>query len=197
MLPFAVFALTHKAPDGDDDIVTLMPGLSLCLAPRASITSWRQCQTTHVTLWDWSCGLRRNLPRRSRPAHGTKPADPSLVLRAKSVADAGDLRAEFTSSGARMNCNVSLRSDYCPCMPANGDGTYDGAGGSAAQAAAMQATASRITKRLTVLMRVLRRSRSPRAILSCMDGPVISSANASISSATAIRYVSISAVTKF
>jgi hypothetical protein len=51
-----------------------------------------------------------------------------------------------------MNCKVSVRRNYCPCMPAKGDGTYDGAGGSAVQAAATHAMASRINRRLIVFM---------------------------------------------
>src|SRR5437762_2030915 len=38
-------------------------------------------------------------------------------------------------------------------MPAKGDGTYDGAGGSAAQPAAIHATTRRTVRRLNVFMR--------------------------------------------
>ena len=42
--------------------------------------------------------------------------------------------------------------DYCPCMPANGDGTYDGAGGSVLQPVASNAMTMRRMTRLNVRM---------------------------------------------
>ena len=79
-----------------------------------------------------------------------------------------------------MNCEVidePDRSDYCPCIPAKGDGTYDGAGGRLAQAVGTHATASRITIRLIVFTRTPD-ERSPAGMIDRRCAHVISLLNA-------------------
>jgi len=84
MLPRAVFALTHKAPDDDSDIVTLMPGLVAVLDAAGVdhiVETTPNDARYFVGLVVWA---PESSPRRSRPAHGRKARRSELVLRAKS-----------------------------------------------------------------------------------------------------------------
>jgi putative transcriptional regulator len=85
MLPRAVFAVTHKAPDGDSDIVTLMPGL-VAVLDAAGVDRILDTKPNDARYF---VGLVVWPPEEldaqvDGGAWDVKPADPNLVLRAKS-----------------------------------------------------------------------------------------------------------------
>ena len=85
MLPRAVFALTHKAPDGDSDTVTLMSGL-VAVLDAAGVD--RILETTpndaryFIGLVVWA--PEELAAQVDGGVWDVKPADPNVVLRAKS-----------------------------------------------------------------------------------------------------------------
>ena len=85
MLPRAVFALTHKAPDGDSDTVTLMPGL-VAVLDAAGVD--RILETTpndaryFIGLVVWA--PEELAAQVDGGVWDVKPADPNVVLGAKS-----------------------------------------------------------------------------------------------------------------
>jgi len=86
MLPRAVFALTHKAPDGDSDSFTLMPGL-VAVLDAAGVDHILETTPNDARYF---VGLVLWAPEQLAEqvdggAWDVKPADPNLVLRAKSV----------------------------------------------------------------------------------------------------------------
>jgi putative transcriptional regulator len=85
MLPSAVFALTHKAPDGDSDVVTLMPGL-VAVLDAAGVDHILETTPNDaryfVGLVVWS--PEELTAQVDGGVWDVKPADPNLVLRAKS-----------------------------------------------------------------------------------------------------------------
>jgi len=85
MLPRAVFAVTHKAPDGDSDVVTLMPGL-VAVLDAAGVDHILETTPNDARYF---VGLVVWAPEElAAEVDGgvwdVKPADPELVLRAKS-----------------------------------------------------------------------------------------------------------------
>ena len=86
MLPLAVFALTHKAPDGDSETVTLMPGL-VAVLDAAGVDHILETTPNDARYF---IGLVVWAPEELAAqvdggAWDLKPADANLVLRAKSV----------------------------------------------------------------------------------------------------------------
>jgi putative transcriptional regulator len=85
MLPRALFALTHKAPDGDSDIVTLMPGLVAVLDAAGVdhiIETTPNEARYFVGLVVWA--PEEFAAQVDSGAWDVKPTDPNLVLRVKS-----------------------------------------------------------------------------------------------------------------
>jgi putative transcriptional regulator len=86
MLPRAVFALTHQAPDGDGDIVTLMPGL-VAVLDAAGVDHILETTPNDaryfVGLIVWA--PEELAAQLDAGAWDVKPGDPGLVLRAKSI----------------------------------------------------------------------------------------------------------------
>lgn len=85
ILPSAVFAVTHKAPDADSDIVTLMPGLVAVLdaagVDRILATTPNDARY-FVGMIVW--GPEELGAQVDGGAWDVRPTDPKLVLRAKS-----------------------------------------------------------------------------------------------------------------
>ncbi len=85
LMPRAVFALTHKAPDGDSDIVTLMPGL-VAVLDAAGVNHILETSPNDaryfIGLVVW--GPEELAAQVDAGAWEVKPPDPNLVLRAKS-----------------------------------------------------------------------------------------------------------------
>ncbi|HEY3180043.1 MAG TPA: YqgE/AlgH family protein [Casimicrobiaceae bacterium] len=85
MLPRALFALTHKAPDGDNDIVTLMPGL-VAVLDAAGVDHILETTPNDARYF---VGLIVWAPEElatqvDAGAWDVKPTDTNVVLRAKS-----------------------------------------------------------------------------------------------------------------
>ncbi|HYT97878.1 MAG TPA: YqgE/AlgH family protein, partial [Casimicrobiaceae bacterium] len=85
MLPRAIFALTHMAPEGDSDTVTLMPGLVAVLDAAGVghvLETTANDARYFIGLVVWAPDeLEQQI---SAGAWDVKNADPNLVLRAKS-----------------------------------------------------------------------------------------------------------------
>ena len=100
MLPRAVFALTRQAPDGDGEIVTLMPGL-VAVLDAAGVD--RILETTpndaryFVGLIVWA--PEELAAQLYAGAWDVKPGDPKLVLGAKSVRLWQELRGNKSKTG--------------------------------------------------------------------------------------------------
>jgi putative transcriptional regulator len=100
MLSSAVFALTRNAPDGDGDVVTLMPGL-VAVLDAAGVDHVLETAPNDARyfmgLMVWAPG---ELPAQVEGgAWDVKPADRNLVLRAKSDRLWQELRGNKSKAG--------------------------------------------------------------------------------------------------